>query len=269
MLGRLCFALIALFWVAMNVLLWQAEFGPGRELGSVVPERMVWERILTAPDDSSLEIRRNGQRIGYCRWLPTPGGASFNRRLAQAESTPEGMVRGISSYTVSLEGNVLIQEPSVHLKFNLQVELATNRTWQTFTLRIGARPSTWELQANATTETVALRCEEGKQLWERTFTFAELRDPRTLLSEFEGPAVLALTGLVSSWPKPGEASLALAWEARTDWLKVSGARVRAYRLEAPLWGRHRIVIVVNRVGEIMRVELPGGLSLANDLLLNL
>jgi hypothetical protein len=63
--------------------------------------------------------------------------------------------------------------------------------------------------------------------------------------------------------------LAPAWQARTDWLKVSGARVRAYRLEAPLWDRHRIVIVVNRVGEIMRVELPGGLSLANDLLLNL
>jgi hypothetical protein len=269
MLGRLCFALIVLFWVAMNVLLWQAEFGPGRELGSAVPERMVWERILTAPDDSSMEIRRNGRRIGYCRWLPTPSGASLDRRLGQAESRPEGMVREISGYTVSLEGNVLIQEPSVHFKFNLQAQLATNRTWLTFTLQLAVRPSTWEIQANATNETVVLRWAEGKASWERTFTFAELRDPRMLLSEFEGPAALALTGLVSSWPKPGEASLAPAWQARTDWLKVSGARVRAYRLEAPLWDRHRIVIVINRVGEIMRVELPGGLSFANDLLLNL
>jgi hypothetical protein len=253
----------------MNVLLWQAEFGPGRELGSVVPERMVWEKILTAPDDSSMEIRRNGRRVGYCRWLPTPSGTSFSRRLGQAESTPEGMVREISSYTASLEGNLLIQEPSVHLKFNLQAQWSTNRTWQTLTLHLGMRPHTWEIHANATHETVALRWAEGPASWERTFTFAELRDPRTLVSELEGPAVLALTGLLSSWPKPGDAPLALAWQARTDWLKVSGARVRAYRLEAPLWDRHRIVIVVNRVGEIMRVELPGGLSLANDLLLNL
>ena len=123
--------------------------------------------------------------------------------------------------------------------------------------------------ANATNETVALRWEEGKASWERTFTFAELRDPRTLLSEFEGPAVLALAGPLSAWPKPGDASFALVWQARTDWLEVSGARVRAYRLEASLWDRHRIVIVINRVGEVMRVELPGGLSLANDLLLGL
>ena len=269
MLGRLCFALIVLFWVAMNVLLWQAEFGPGRKMGSAVPERMVWEKILTAPDDSSMEIRRNGRRIGYCRWLPTPSGASLNRRLGQVESLPEGMVSEISGYTVSLEGNVLIQEPSVHLKFSVRVQLATNRTWQTFALRIGVRPGAWEIHANATNETVALRWEEGKASWERTFTFTELRDPRMLVSELEGPVAVALTGLLSSWPKPGEASSALVWQARTDWLKVSGARVRAYRLEAPLWDRRRIVIVINRVGEIMRVELPGGLSLANDLLLNL
>jgi len=268
MLGRLCFALIVLFWVAMNVLLWQAEFGPGRELGSAVPERMVWEKILTAPDDSSMEIRRNGRRIGYCRWLPTPSGSALKRGPGRAESTLEGMVREISSYAVSLEGDVLVQEPLVHLKFSLRAQLATNRTWQTLALRIGVRPSTWEIQANATTETVALRWEEGNASWERTFTFAELRDPRTLLSEFEGPAGPALTGLLSSWPRPGGASFALVWQARTDWLQVSGARVRTYRLEAPLWDRHRIVIVINRVGEIMRVELPGGLSLANDLLLN-
>jgi hypothetical protein len=33
--------------------------------------------------------------------------------------------------------------------------------------------------------------------------------------------------------------------------------------------RFQVVVVVSRVGEIMRVELPGGVQLRNELLLNL
>ncbi len=269
MFARACLLVVALFWITMNVLLWQAEFGPGRELGSRIPTEVVWDRILTAPDDSSLEIRRDGRRIGYCRWIPTASGVPAGRRAGRVDSLPEGMVQAIAGYAVALDGNVLIQEPSLHVKFNLQAQLAPDRTWRRLTLRIAAPPSVWQIQASATNETVALRWEQGRDVWERTFTFAELSDPQTLLAELEGPAALVLAGPLSAWMRSGTASLTPAWRAQTDWLKVSGARARAYRLEAPLGARPGIVIVVNRVGEIMRVELPGGLSLVNDLLLSL
>jgi hypothetical protein len=50
------FLLIALFWVTMNVLLWRAEYSARDEAGSVVPVGVAWQRILTAPDRSSLAL---------------------------------------------------------------------------------------------------------------------------------------------------------------------------------------------------------------------
>ena len=65
MFQRLLFLGIVAFFASMNVLLWRMEFGGSSRFGSPVPVEAVVERILTAPDDSSLEIRRNGERIGY------------------------------------------------------------------------------------------------------------------------------------------------------------------------------------------------------------
>jgi hypothetical protein len=42
--------------------------------------------------------------------------------------------------------------------------------------------------------------------------------------------------------------------------------VRVYRLQARLLDRYQIVVVVSRVGEILRVELPNGLLLVNEAL---
>jgi hypothetical protein len=61
-------------------------------------------------------------------------------------------------------------------------------------------------------------------------------------------------------------SLALKWEAHREWLRIGQNRVRVYRLEARLLDRHRIIVLVSRVGEILRVELPGELRLINDVL---
>ena len=68
MFNRVYFPLIALFWIVMNTLLWRAEFGGGREFGSAVSPEVVWQKILTAPDDSTLEISLKEKKIGYCRW---------------------------------------------------------------------------------------------------------------------------------------------------------------------------------------------------------
>ena len=55
MSARLTFFAIAAFWLTMNVLLWQAEYGShGGEMD--VPPQIVWRKILTAPDASSLTV---------------------------------------------------------------------------------------------------------------------------------------------------------------------------------------------------------------------
>ena len=61
----------------------------------------------------------------------------------------------------------------------------------------------------------------------------------------------------------------MRWEARQDWLKIGHARLRVYRLEARLPGERKIVVIVSRVGEILRVQLPNEIQLLNTSLVNL
>ncbi|HZL13466.1 MAG TPA: hypothetical protein VFC85_04935 [Verrucomicrobiae bacterium] len=64
MIGRATFFLLAAFWVTMNVLLWRTEYSPGGGHISI-PVDLVWRKILTAPDASSLNVYQNGQRTGF------------------------------------------------------------------------------------------------------------------------------------------------------------------------------------------------------------
>ena len=90
-----------------------------------------------------------------------------------------------------------------------------------------------------------------------------------MLEDFAGPVPLALLGPVMGLEEEPNLSLGLQWAARNDWLKIGHAQVRVYRLQARLLDRYQIVVVVSRVGEILRVELPNGLLLVNEALSNL
>ena len=59
--------------------------------------------------------------------------------------------------------------------------------------------------------------------------------------------------------------VALNWTAHYEWLRIGHNRVRIYRLEAKLLDRHRVVVLVSRVGEILRVEFPGDIKLITDI----
>ncbi len=70
--ARLTFLAIAAFWLTMNVLLWRAEFG-AHGGDTPVPVELVWRKILTAPDASSLSVYQNGDRMGYCEFSTSVG----------------------------------------------------------------------------------------------------------------------------------------------------------------------------------------------------
>jgi len=264
MFNRVYFPLVAFFWIVMNVLLWRAEFGGGPELSSSVSTEVVWQKILTAPDDSTLEISRNGKRVGYCRWGPNAGEELATGKISRDDFVPEGMVKQLRRYTIDLEGNLLSGEPATRVRFNLHLVLATNHLWRELSLRIATRPEVWIIHTTAADQTLEIKYEDESGKWTRRFTFDELRDPRKLLEEFAGPLPLALVGPLTGLEEPKNLSLGLKWEARNDWLKIGHSQVRVYRLQAHLLDRYQVVVVVSRVGEIMRVELPGGWALVNE-----
>ena len=62
---------------------------------------------------------------------------------------------------------------------------------------------------------------------------------------------------------PGVLAQDIHWEAHLDRLIIGREPVPAYRLETRVLD-HPIVIYVSTLGEILRVELPGGVTAAFD-----
>ena len=57
----------------MNYLLWRSQWGAHSRIGNAVPVEVVWDKILTAPDSSSLDIYDHEKKIGVCHWLAGVG----------------------------------------------------------------------------------------------------------------------------------------------------------------------------------------------------
>jgi hypothetical protein len=270
MFKRAWFLAITLFWVTMNVLLWRSEMSVGKDAGSPLPAASVWERMLTAPDDSTLDIFRRGTKIGYCRWIPrveeelAPGAPE-----AVDGTGPEGSVKRITGYGLTLDGNFLVGDEGQRLRFSGTVELDARQNWRTFKLRGTVRPNTIEISADAARETVTFRMGDDPKAWQQTFAFKDLSQPEAVLNAFGLP--LPPGTLQSLMPggrqlDPAKLSLGLNWEARSDWLKIGSTRTRVYRLKARLFDKYEASAVISRVGEILRLELPEAVILANDAL---
>jgi hypothetical protein len=256
---------LAAFWVTMNVLLWRAEYGKGPALGSSVPAQVVWEKILTAPDSSSLTIFRHGKKAGFCHWITSVG--EDLAKMSAAEAPPEGMVRQIQSYRLELNGNVMVSDAAHRLRFDSHLNLGKDRQWKEFAVRVNWHTDSWEARSVAADKDLHFNWQDDGEKFSRVFQFAELEHPETLLQEFGGPfaaAALGNLGLSENSRHPALTASQLRWEARYESVKLGHASIRAYRLRLNLLDHFAAVIFVSRVGEILRVELPGGIILAND-----
>lgn len=269
MLSKTAIVAITAFFIVMNALLWHWELAGRNDLGSPVAARTVFERILTAPDFSSLEILHRGQKIGHCRWVPAIGEAVGRVR---PEDRPEGMVRTPLNYTLDVTGNIFLDQTQ-RVRFTADLKLSTNHVWEEFGLRIGLRPTEWVVRSVAAEEKLYVTVEEGGEGFQRVFSFDDLRNPEKMLREFGGPllpATLAAFGFsMPTTESVHKVSLGLKWEAHQDRLEIGNARLRCYRLRARLFDRYQVLLFVSTIGEILRVELPDQIILRNEALASL
>jgi hypothetical protein len=278
MLRRLYFTVITGFWITMNVLLWKSEFRKEGELGAPVPVRTVWEKMLRTPDDSNLEIFHHKKRIGSCRWSANADEAVTSGRRMSEEVQPEGMMGQLASYTIDVQdGMVDLGEDLHRLRFSLSSRFSISNSWEEFHLNISQRPNLMEIQTRAKEQTMGVRVQDESGVWNRSFTFAELRDPERMLKEFAPSLPLPLSMLTGGLAanlgggSPGKgqnSAFALDWHAHYDWLKLGHAKLRVYRLQSRLIGKKEVVVLVSRIGEILRVELPDEVVLINSSLVN-
>lgn len=271
---RVWFPSVVLFWLTMNVLLWRSEMRAGKDAGSPVPVAAVWERVLTAPDDSALDIFQAGKKVGNCRWVPR-----VNEDVPGADApppddpnAPEGRVKRVTGYTVTLDGSLAVDDSRKHLRFTVELGLDARQQWRTFRLRCIRRPDTWEIAADAATETATFRMGDPPNQWEQRLTFAQLSEPQAVFAAFGLPVP---PGWLPTFLPPGlpaatnRLALDLHWDARMDWMNLGSAQARAYRVRARLFDKYEVAVMISRVGEILRLELPNQIRLVSEALAGL
>src|SRR2546427_3867524 len=171
MLSRVALVLITLFWLVMNVLLWRAEYSGRNSAGSAVPASLVWQKMLTAPDSSSLTILHHGNKIGFCHWMTSVGEELSH--LTETQAPPEGMVERMIGYKIQLEGNLVLEDFASRLRFDGALKLTSNQVWQEFTLRLNLRPTVLEIRSVAAEQSLHLQSGEGAERFERVIKFSE------------------------------------------------------------------------------------------------
>lgn len=266
---NISFACICLFWVVMNALLWRSEMGQTGETGNSIPAPVVWQKILTAPDDSGLEIFQSGKKVGYCRWRANVGEELSAGKIASENIEIEGMVKRLTGYTISLEGNFLLPDAGGRFRFDALGSFSTDHQWRDFVLRGILRPVLWELRAAAGARTVQFKMEDGQSNWSKSYGYADFQQPEKLLAEVGIPVFPGMLNMLLPVHAREQLTLGLVWTAREDWLKIGHAQARVYRLQTSILDRYKATILVSRVGEILKVELPGEIVLMNDALVNI
>jgi hypothetical protein len=273
MARKLSFALITLFWITMNALLWRAEFG-GRDIGAEVPVALIWEKILTSPDDSGLAVHLAGDRVGYVRWSPNIGEAISTGKTADTSSELEGRIKKLAGYTIHADGNFILPEGAGRVRFDLDAKFAADNQWTEWTLKGMQRPNVWKISAHRSKETVEFSLGEGADALKQTLRFADFRNPQKLVSDVSGALPALGMILPNLAPAAGgtnapSLSLGLNWEGRQDWLQMGHSRVKVYKLRARILDKYEAIVIVSRVGEILRVQLPGEMTLVNEALINM
>jgi len=262
MLSRLTFLSITAFWVVMNVLLWRLEYG-SRGSGIPVPVDLVWRKVLTAPDTSSLTVYQDGQKTGFCQFSTSVEQAMA--ALDEDKPPPEGLVAR-AGYQIRFDGNVSVAEYTNRLTFNGRIQFSSSRAWRELNLKLSSHGAAVEIHSVATNQTIHLKITGAGAVIEHDFTFADLQNPSALLHPFAGDfggGLLSDLDLPAVPQTPAALASSLRWEAHHDRLLVGREPVSAYRLETRVLD-HPIVIYVSTLGEILRVELPGGMTAVLD-----
>ena len=258
--ARLTFLAIAAFWLTMNVLLWRQEFGT-RGGDTPVPVALVWHKILTAPDASSLTVYQNGDRMGYCEFST---GIGQEMAAVDADRPPsEGFGRQ-AGYQIHVAGNVALGDFTNRLKFDGRIQFANPREWRELNLKIISRLTTVEIHSLASNQTVRVKISSDGAALERELRFADLQNPNALLHAFAGNLADSLLGAMEL-PALDSAAGArpLEWRASRTRVKIGTEAVPVYRLETSLLGR-TLTVDASTLGEILRVRLPGDFTARID-----
>ncbi|MBM3846589.1 MAG: hypothetical protein FJ405_09930 [Verrucomicrobia bacterium] len=261
--------LITVFWLGMMGALVRSEFTSRHSDGIPIPAHLIWERILQASDPSVLVLTLAGsnKRMGSFKWVPT---IIEQQPAPQDNRDIEGMVAGITGYSLDLDGNALLQTDfwTNHIRISGRLNIDTNQAWTDFFLQLSVRPDVWVLEASAKEATLRVRSGTPGDPFERTLQLKDLTSPSKVLRELTGGALPeALLNLPAFPSSMGTNSSKI--EARRDHrLRIGSHKIRSLLLRATILGHQELRLYINpQSGEVLRLDLPNQISLVNEILL--
>ena len=278
--------LTGLFCFCMNVLLWRSEYGGG-STGNPLPVNKVVAKILDTPDPSELDIFYQGKPIGHCRWVVTqlgqddPEESALNASQQEGEVDLEaaemsGLIQDILYYNVNVDGYIQGESNPNRVRFMVNIRLNRQWEWIRFDGKIGIKNQWLHLHSDRKKELLILKIEQEEIQWETQISFDQFQNPQALAGQMlkENPFIAVtltpLMGLLDSMYQSGSANSLQSydwgkkWEAFSDWMTVAHARMRIYRLQSGQGNRNKLVITVNRAGEIVSISAPQKISLKNE-----
>jgi hypothetical protein len=265
MATRFLLLLLAGACLTMNVLVWRTEYG-ARDNDFPVPEILVWHKIMTAPEASSLNVFQNGKRTGFCEF--STGVGQEMAQLDESKPPPEGFINH-AGYQIRINGNASLGDFTNRIKFDGFLEFTPNRIWRSLEMHILMRGISIELESFATNQTVRISFTSEGETIRRVLTFADLQDPNRLMRSFTDGFGGSLGGLMADLEFPAMSAAeplstgGIQWEATRTRIMFGHEPVPVYRLETRVLD-HPIVIVVSTLGEVLRVELPGNVIATLD-----
>lgn len=260
MFARILFLAIVAFWLTMNVLLWRVEFG-ARGGDTPVPVGLVWRKILTAPDASSLSVYQKNERMGYCE-ISTGVGQQM-ATIDEGKPPPEGYVSR-TGYQIHVAGNISMGDFTNRLKFDFRARFNRQREWEEINVKVASRTASVEVYSLATNQTATIKlANQGLPVLERELALADLENPAAILHVLAGSLAGDFFGLFDISGILPNSGQNIEWEARRTRVRLGHETVPVYRLETTVLGRS-VTADVSTLGEIMRVEFPGGTTARID-----
>jgi len=256
------------FWVFMNTWLWRLEYGRSKQTGDHASTSIVWQRILTAPDHSVMEVSYRGKRIGFFRWMPNIGESGANMSLDDDQQV-EGIVKHVSDYRINVEGNIMMQITN-RMTFGVHMRFDTNQVWQEISAKFGSRLGSIQLHTTSSSQELQMQLDFDGSKWEQNISRSALVNPDQLIREFGLPIGMLWPGwsMIASPETPGKIQRNISWGVYNDWWKVGHSHLRVYRIELQILNRFVITFIISRVGEILRIEFPSELTAVNEAFLS-
>ena len=237
----------------MNILLWHFEYG-ARGGDTEVPFQLVWHKILTAPDASSLSVYQDDDRMGYCEFSTSVG---QQMATLDEDKPPPDNIGARLGYQIHVAGNVALGDFTNRLKFDGKIQFDTHHRWQELNLKISTHTAVVEIFSIETNQTVHVKITNEGMVTERDLTFDQLSNPSSVVHTFAGGFADMLFSVIDLPPfAPDAAAQPIIWDARRTRVKMGTEYVPVYRVQGSALG-YTVDMDVSTLGEILRVQLPG------------